>query len=323
MKAQAAGKRAIRTAHGIIDTFVLTIILLLLAFGGYALWDSNQIYQAADKSHYEIYKPTEENAGKSFQELQAINGDVFSWLTIYGTNIDYPVTQYEDNMKYVNTNAEGKYSLSGAIFLDCNNSKDFSDFNSILYGHHMEKQAMFGEIGNFSNKGMFDSHRYGNLYYDGKDHGVEFFAFIHSDAYDGTVFTANVLGDEGKQALLDELRGKAMYKRDISVTTEDHILLLTTCSSESTNGRDILVGKIGDAVFADSFEKENDEGMQDGGALRADSRQGFFEGVPILLQVLLIVIAAILLILLIIQKYGHKDGRNGTETEGKHGTRNE
>jgi len=131
--------------------------------------------------------------------LQAINPEVFSWLTVYGTNIDYPVAQGQDNMKYVNTNAEGKYSLSGSIFLDYNNSKDFSDFNSILYGHHMQKKTMFGEIGSFSNQYFFDSHRYGNLYYGGKDHGIEFFAFIHTSAYDDTVFTPNVT-DKNRQA---------------------------------------------------------------------------------------------------------------------------
>ena len=134
--------------------------MILLAFAGYALWDSNQIYQAADKSSYALYKPTETNEGKSFQELQAVNPEVFAWLTVYGTNIDYPVTQGHDNMKYVNTNAEGLYSLSGAIFLDCNNSRHFSDFNHIVYGHHMENKVMFGELADFANRAMFDAHRY-------------------------------------------------------------------------------------------------------------------------------------------------------------------
>ncbi|MCG4817374.1 class B sortase, partial [Collinsella aerofaciens] len=75
--------------------------------------------------------------GLSFEQLKELNPEVFGWLTVYGTNIDYPVTQGKDNWKYVNTNALGEYSLSGAIFLDYTNRKDFQDFNSILYGHHM------------------------------------------------------------------------------------------------------------------------------------------------------------------------------------------
>jgi len=252
MKVEVIGRGAIKIINGIVNIMLLTAIVVLLAFAGYALWDSHQVFQTADKSQYAIYKPIAEDGGKSFKELQTINPEVFAWLNVYGTNIDYPLTQGKDNMKYVNTNVEGQYSLSGTIFLDCNNSPDFSDFNSILYGHHMERQAMFGEIGYFSDKNMFDTHRYGNIYFDGQDHGIEFFAFLHTDAYDSTVFTANVK-EERRQDYLDGLLAKAMYKRDIMVTVEDHIIMLSTCSASSTNGRDILIGKIGDELFADPF----------------------------------------------------------------------
>jgi sortase B len=244
------GRKAIRLTNEIVNILLMIAFILLLVFGCYAIWDSDQVHYAADKSHYAVYKPTAENGAKSFQELQSINPEVFAWLTIYGTNIDYPVTQGSDNMKYVNTNAEGKYSLSGAIFLDFKNSRNFSDFNSIFYGHHMQKKMMFGEIGNFSDKSMFDSHKYGNLFYDGKDHGVEFFAFIHTSAYDGAVFTPNVKG-ANRQVYLDNLLENAMYKRDIGVTIDDNIILLTTCSATSTNGRDILVGRITDEIYED------------------------------------------------------------------------
>ena len=248
--AQETARKAIKCVNGIVNIIVLTIILLLLAFAGYALWDSKQIHLAADKSQYEVYKPTVENEGISFRELQAVNPEVFAWLTIYETHVDYPVAQGENNSKYVTTSAEGTYSLSGSIFLDCNNSRDFSDFNSILYGHHMERSAMFGDIGTFSHKDVFEADKYGNLYFDGRDHGIEFFAFIHADAYDREVFAPNV-GEEDRAEYLNKLLAKAMYKRDAGVTTEDHIVLLSTCSASSTNGRDVLVGKIVDEVFED------------------------------------------------------------------------
>lgn len=251
--AQNMAKKAVRTANSLVNFAVLAAILLLLAFGCYALWDSNQVYNAANAAQYEIYKPTVENEGKTFQELQAMNPEVFSWLTVYGTNIDYPVTQGGDNMKYVNTNAEGSYSLSGSIFLDYENSRDFSDFNSILFGHHMEKQAMFGEIGLFSDKDYFNARLYGSLYYNGTDHGLEFFAFLHTDAYDASVFAAGVSG-EARQAYLNGLLDKATFTRDIGVTVKDRIVLLSTCSAESTNGRDILVARVTDELFDDAFK---------------------------------------------------------------------
>ena len=119
---------------------------------------------------------------------------------------------------------------------------------------------MFGDIESFSDKARFDSHRYGNLYMGGKNYGLAFFAYVHTDAYDIALFTPNV--SEGtRQAYLDDLLSKAIYERDIGVTTEDCLVLLSTCSSSSTNGRDILVGKILDEAFANPFENTgtNDE----------------------------------------------------------------
>ena len=245
--------RAIKIIDSIVSNALLVIVVALTAFAFYAFWDSNQAYSAADKSKYEAYKPTVENGGKTFKELQAVNPEVIAWLEVYGTNIDYPVTQGEDNMKYVNTNAECVYSLSGAIFLDAGNSGDFSDFNNILHGHHMEKNKMFGEIDGFSDEGVFDSHRYGNLYYGGRDHGIEFFAYVQADAYDGSVYSPG-LNEEEREAYLKNLTGKALCSRDVKVTGSDRIVLLSTCSTDSTNGRDILVGKITGEVFDDPFK---------------------------------------------------------------------
>lgn len=158
----------VKLASGIVNFAVLAACLLLFSYGCYAVWDSQQLTQAADAKQYEIYKPTDEDT-RSFVELQAINPDVFGWLNVYGTNIDYPLLQGEDNSKYVNTNVDGEYSLIGALFLDYRNKPDFSDFNSIIYGHHMAEDKMFGDIADFADRGFFDSHRYGSLFYEGKD----------------------------------------------------------------------------------------------------------------------------------------------------------
>ena len=270
MNAEMAGRRAIKMVSEVVNFTVLLVVVLLLAYAFYSLWDSQQIYQAAEKSNYAIYKPTVENEGKTFKELQAINPEVIAWLSVYGTNIDYPLTQGQDNMKYVNTNAEGLYSLSGSIFLDYRNNKDFTDFNSIIYGHNMDKKAMFGEIDSFSDRRIFDTHQYGNLYFDGTDHSIEFFAFVHTDAYNSEILTPNVREEE-RQRYLDNLLAAATHKRAVNISTDDHIVLLVSCSSRSTNGRNILVGKVTDeinrvlsaqtdCIIVDQFSSNNENG---------------------------------------------------------------
>jgi len=301
MNAAKIGRKTIWLINSIVDTTVLVIILLLTVIGCYAIWDSHQVYQSASSARYQIYKPTAENGGKSFAQLQIINPDVFAWLTVYGTHIDYPVVQGTNNMQYVNANAEGRYSLSGAIFLDVNNSRDFSDFPSLIYGHHMEKHAMFGEIGRFAEKSYFDAREYGMLYYDGQDYGLEFFAFVHADAYDAAVFRTKITQREARQAYLDMIFETAIHTRGIQVTADDRIVLLSTCSDSSTNGRDILVGRITEETYDDHFkgnEKNNDDN-----ALSADGLPGLWMQIPPWGKVL---IAALMLILLLIIKKNEK-----------------
>lgn len=252
---QMLGRKIVRRIDSMLDTVLLSFFLLFLIFSIYALWDTNQIYQAGDSAQFEAYKPTADDS-LSFEELKKLNQDVTGWITVYGTHIDYPIVQTVDNDKYVNTNVMGEYSLVGSIFLDYRNKPDFSDYNSILYGHHMDANAMFGEVGNFEEKDYFDKHKFGNLYFDGKDHGLEFFAFLEQDAYNFDFFTPAIEGAEKQQKYLQLLLDNAIHKRDIDLKPDDHIVLMYTCTSFSTNGRHVLVARITDQVFEDTFVKE-------------------------------------------------------------------
>lgn len=271
------GIRVVKMVDGLVNLATLAVILLLVALSLYAMWDSNQVFNAADAAQYEIYKPSEEDT-MSFDEMRALNPEVFAWLDVYGTNISYPVAQAVDNDKYVDTNVYGEYSLSGALFLDCRNSNDFSDFNSIIYGHHMDKNAMFGEIGLFGGSEYFNARQYGNLFYGGKNHGLEFIAFLRVDAYDMSVYSPNVQDEEQQQAYLDNILSKALHTRNASATIRDRLVLLSTCSSESTNGRDILVAKITDEVYEDPFALQVTEDT--GPRATVDAKGDWWELVP-------------------------------------------
>jgi len=278
------GKKMIALANGIVDVVILVVIFLLLALGGYALWDSKNVYQAADAAQYEIYKPSETNQ-VSFSDLQAINPDVFAWLTVFGTNINYPVVQGSDNMKYLKTNAEGQHSLSGSIFLDSTCSRDFSDFSSIIHGHHLDQNAMFGEIGLFMEKSYFDARQYGKLFFDGRERGIEFFAFLHTDAYDGSVYRTKITKEDEQLAYLEKLSQLAIHTRDVEVTQNDKLVLLSTCCSSTTNGRDILVGKITDTVPSDPFYSENKKEK-----FGVDLLPELREEIPVFFQIILILL---------------------------------
>ena len=101
-----AGKKSIEIVSAILNITVLIVILLALAFGCYAIWDSHFVTKSALAVEYEMYKPADDG-GLTFKELQAINPEVVGWLTVYGTNIDYPVVQSDNNWKYINTRRQG------------------------------------------------------------------------------------------------------------------------------------------------------------------------------------------------------------------------
>ena len=270
-----------------VNLIALLLVLMTMFLSCYMLWDSNQVYQAADAKNYEAYIPTEKHT-KSFEELQKINPDVIGWIRVNDTNINYPLLQTDDDDTYMNTDAEGKYSLSGAIFLHCGNKPDFSDFNNIIYRHHMEKEKMFGDIGNFTDETYFDEHPYGNLFFDGKDHGIEFYALMQVDAYNETIFNVCPDTSEAKQAYLLEIMDNALYKRELNITEDDHLVLLTTCTSDMTNGRNVLVGRLTDQVYP---AKEKAKNLGTG----IDQLKDMITNVPVIIWMILIIIVLLLL----------------------------
>ena len=261
MTLEKNGYRIVRAIDRATDITLGIILCIMLLFGGYSLWDSKQVYETADAGNYVAYRPDDgENDG--FSELRRLNPEVFAWLTVNDSPIDYPVTQAENNEKYVNTDARGEYSLSGSIFLDCRNSPDFDDFNSIIYGHHMEEQKMFGSLSDFADRTYFDTHREGSLYFGGKNYGVDFFALVLTDAYDKNLFSPAIAGEDMRRAYLNYIFSQAMWTRDLPLDTGDQIIVLTTCTSAITNGRYMLFGKLGDELpLPEQGEEQGTDGL--------------------------------------------------------------
>ena len=196
----------------------------------------------------ENYNPIDHHEEKGFYQLQQNHPDVKGWISIDGTHIDYPLLQSEDNVKYLDHNAFGDYVVTGSIFLDYRFNANFTNFNTIIYGHHVPTGDMFGDIKKFTNIDFFETHRYGTIYYNGEEKELEIFGILEVDAYDMNIYRTLSDNIEENQAYYQYLLSKAKYKRDVSVTSEDKICLLSTCFVDVTNGRHILLAKI-NSVF--------------------------------------------------------------------------
>ena len=302
-------KKVVRTLSRTVDNAVLLTLLVCLIFAAYALWDTHQLLAAADANNYSTYKPSTEET-KSFDDFRAMNNDVIGWLTVYDSTIDYPVVRSpKSNDDYLSKNPEGNWEGSGSLFLDHDNKADFSDFNTIIYGHHMAGPAMFGEIDEFLNKDYFDKHEYANLFYSetglelvqsngatglqyefvnyqGRNHGVQIFAMIQADGHDPAIYRVPATTIEAKQTTLQKIADYAVMVRNLQtgetrqlgkagaaqptktgtvdpsffgVTENDHIVLMSTCSADITNGRFVLCGKILDHEVPNPFPEEGKE----------------------------------------------------------------
>lgn len=267
-------KKILRPVNAAFDLLFIALMILLLLFVGYAQWDSRQVYTSADPVQYIQYKPSPPEM-VSFEELQGINPDVLGWLTIYDTNIDYPLVVGEDNEHYLNHNPKDEPESAGSLFLDYRNSKDFSDFNTIIFGHHMSHHKMFGDLDEFLEEDFWNTHEYGNLVYNGENHGLQFVAMLQCDAYDFLLYKPGVKGETTQLRYINRIYETAKYVRGVPtetlraiqkqagdelsltrtspVTPNDRLLLLSTCSAETTNGRFILVAKLLDESVENPF----------------------------------------------------------------------
>lgn len=223
-----------------LNRIIAVIMALVLLISGYALYDAWRVIHDAGEG-LQQYKPSDT---LSLEDLMKINPDVCAWLTVDDTHIDYPVLRGQDNEEYLDKDLYGDYAPGGSLFLDYRNSREFDDYYHIIYGHHMNGGAMFGDIPEFENKDFFKSHTTGTLMIPDKTYNLEIFAYLSVDAYDPYMFSPVLKGDNSGEEVLKHIKETALNYRDIGVTGQDRILAMSTCSEAFTDARSILVARI-------------------------------------------------------------------------------
>lgn len=235
-----------RGIEKILDIIVALILLLVVFFAGYSLWNSYKLYKEGyvDDDILKFKPKVEQNSqdNPSLFDLMKINEDTIGWLTVDDTHIDYPLVIGEDNQEYINQDVYKEFSLAGSIFLDYNNKRDFSDPYNLLYGHNIEHGGMFADVILFEEKKFFDNHKYGTLFLGDKTYRIEFFICSRADAYDSIIFNPKSTSTmEQRFKLIDYMKKFAKQARDIDIGN-DRLIALSTCQNASTNGRTILLG---------------------------------------------------------------------------------
>lgn len=140
------------TPERLLIIFSGVALVACLAVGAGYLIDSWRQHAAHQDLTATVITPTANDTDPSapkvidFAALLATNPDTVAWIEIPGTNINYPVVQTTNNETYLSRTFDGGTSISGTIFLDAANAADFTNVNSILYGHHRYDRTMFADL---------------------------------------------------------------------------------------------------------------------------------------------------------------------------------
>ncbi len=174
-----------------------------------------------------------------FSGLSAVNSDIFGWIYIPDTEISYPLLLGVDNSKYLNTAYNGSYSSFGSIFLDKKNSSDMSDRHSIIYGHNMKNGSMFGSLSDFARQAFYESHPF--IYIITPDGYLKYEIFsAHKTSIADGIFVTSFSEENTYSSLLSLMGRSSWLKGNITPTTDDKVITLSTCTSVNVDDRFVV-----------------------------------------------------------------------------------
>lgn len=186
-----------------------------------------------------------------FEALEETSADIIGWLTLPDTVVNYPVTQTDNNDYYLDHLYDGTYNKTGCLFADYENQADFSDRNTIIYGHNMRDGSMFAVLNEYDSQAFYDAHKELYLVTPAGGYVVEVFAAFSakpSESGDDTSPWRLSWKDDGAYTTwLNAMQERSVVESDVTVTSSDRVLTLSTCRPGGTE-RFIVMGKLVEAA---------------------------------------------------------------------------
>ena len=191
---------------------------------------SENVGDTETDSHKEQYDIPQKN-------LDWEEPEIYAWIYIPNTNIDYPVLQRSgDNDYYLEHNLDGSRGKPGCIYTEDLNSKEFTDYNTVIYGHNMKSGAMFRTLHDFEDKSFFDNNQYVYIYTKDRTLVYKIFAAYTNDAkhiLNSNDFTSEQGLSDYLEKVFKKAQAEGYLRDDVAVTGENAILTLSTCTTSS------------------------------------------------------------------------------------------
>ncbi|MBO4900087.1 MAG: class B sortase [Lachnospiraceae bacterium] len=252
--------RIISISAGVVATASLIIFIIYSksAYENQAAMDELASLKGTDPITTEIeQKPlftlAEEDAIPEildeYKNVYIKNKSVIGWITIDGTNIDYPVMQTVNNEYYLNHNFDGKEDNNGSIFMDCNCNAMFRSTNLIVYGHHMKSGKMFGNLKKYESEDYCKEHnliKFDTIYEKGLYEVMYVFRDTIKDA--GNVGFKyyqfiDVASEEEFDSNMNAMAEMSLYDTGVTAKYGDQLLTLSTCNGSTSTARFVVVAK--------------------------------------------------------------------------------
>ncbi|MCM1107232.1 MAG: signal peptidase I [Blautia sp.] len=241
---------------GLAAMFLLVGAVLVLGAGGWLFVmqrnysKSNDLYETLDREYVSHNTAANVNGGLTtaqgqteaapdwdvcaevdFAGLKAENADVVGWLCFENEDISYPILYSGDDDTYLRTALDGTRATAGCIFVEGKNTPDFSDSHTIVYGHNMRNLSMFGKLRYYYQQDeYYGNHQYFQILTEEAAYRYRIFAYEHVPQ-DSAIYAVPFAPDEEFAAFLDSLYGLSLRNTGVTVTKDDLVVTLSTCST--------------------------------------------------------------------------------------------
>ena len=257
-----------RSKIGDIIYYTIMIILLgVMAFSGFKVYRIASEYKKGSSVYDSIAEEVgaiPESTGPEqihletrltidWEKLRETNADTVAWIRAGGTPINYPVVQGKDKVYdyYLNYLFDGTWNVKGSIFMDVQCDNPFNDFLTIIYGHLMNDGTMFTKLHDYINKkdgSFFREHPIMEIYTPEKNYDLYIFGAAIINSSDMFLYNPKINDKDEEQRYIDWIFANSQlagFDNSVSVTTDDHIVMLSTCLGGPQNvNRVVAWGKL-------------------------------------------------------------------------------
>ena len=180
----------------------------------------------------------------NWEELKAVNSDIVGWIYVeeFGDTISYPVLRGPDNDYYLRRTFEKKNVFAGSIFENYENSRDFADPHTILYGHNMKNGSMFAKIKKFSDPAVLAHDPYFWILTPDGNYRYQIFAVFNTNESSDLYMMFSGWGEEFTDWIKAQ-KANSSVETDVPIGENEHIVTLSTCTNATGPLRSVVMGK--------------------------------------------------------------------------------